>query len=94
MRWLIFFISLSGIFYPALTFPSHQVVTITITPSYPLNPVSAQLICTSLYTHLPTDALRHLERLSGTTPYSCKFDTSTGKKQLIITYTLKDPSTL
>ena len=94
MRWFIFLGSLMLLLLPTLSFSStNKKVIITITPSYPLNPVSAQLICTSLYTNLPSTALRNIERLKGT-PYSCKLDTSTSNKQLVIAYIVKDPATV
>lgn len=82
MRWLFFSLFL----VPTLLFAKQ--LTLTLPTTYPLNIVNAQLICTSLYANLSSDALNKLETLSDV-PFTCKQDITNAKK-LVVTFTLKE----
>ena len=45
-------------------------ITITFTPEMPLNPVNAEFICSSMYSHLSSAAIQHLS-VETSVPYSC-----------------------
>jgi len=86
MRWFIF-----ALLMPIAIFAAPKYLTLTITPSYPLNVINTQLICSSLHANLESDALMSLEALKDI-PFICKFvDDGKGNKQLKITLTLADP---
>lgn len=85
MRWLVSLLY----FLPCLawTTTQYQQMTFTIPAAYTLSPTNAQLLCSSMYGQLTTEALNNIERLNAT-PYSCQLGPD--KKSLIIQFTLKN----
>lgn len=85
MRWLILFLCC----LPALASATgYTIVTFKAPASYTLSPTDVQLMCTSLYGELTTDALNSIELLAAAAvPYSCQLDAD--QKTLVIKFTLK-----
>lgn len=58
-------------------------ITVTFTPDMPLNPVSAEFICSSMYSHLPSAATQQLS-IQTNIPFSCGL--SSDGKQIVMVF--------